>query len=100
VTSKTTKEELVERLRKASAAIRRTDRAKKAKLQEVEDRLRAKGTVNKDELLQVVVSSTEAEWKQTVAFLEEFEHEGLLPTPLQRLAIGGRVLLGQIDAAG
>lgn len=100
VTGKTTKEDLLERLRKASAALRRNDRQQKARLQEIEERLKAKGMTQPEELRQVICSATTEEWKQTIAFLEEFENEGLLPIPLQRLAIGGRVLLNQIDAAG
>lgn len=98
VTSKTTKEELMERLRKAGAAIRRGDRQRKAALQEVEDRIRAKGVQPQVELQQVIVTATEDEWKQAIEFLEEFDD--LLPIPLQRLVVGGHALQGQIDAAG
>lgn len=98
VTTKTTKEELMSRLKDAGALLRRLDRSGKADLQAIEDRLRAKGTKPHDDLKQVIVSATEQEWKESVEFLEEFAD--LLPTPLQRLVIGGRVLLGQHEAAG
>lgn len=94
VTTKTTKEELMERLRKAAAALRKTDRSQKAVLQEIEDRLRAKGAINTADLRQVIVSATDQEWNESIEFLEEFED--ILPVPLKRLVIGGRVLLGQI----
>lgn len=98
VSSKTTKEELMERLRKAGAALRRVDRAHKARLQEVEDRVRAKGAREPEMLKQVIVSATEDEWKESIEFLEEFDD--LLPVPLQRLVVGGHVLLGHHEAAG
>lgn len=88
----------MERLRKAAAALRRQDRTTKARLQEIEDRLRAKGAVQTEDLKQVIVSATEAEWNESIEFLEEFEE--LLPVGLKRLVVGGRVLLGQIEAAG
>lgn len=98
VTTKTTKEELMERLRNAAAALRRNDRKQKAALQEIEDRIRAKGVRTPEMLKQVIVSATEDEWKESIEFLEEFDD--LLPVPLQRLVVGGHVLLGQHEAAG
>lgn len=104
VTKTTKKEDLMDRLRKAAAVIRRQDREKKSRLQEIEERIRAKGAVNPDELRQAIVSATEDEWKNAIEFLEEFEGTGngdnLLPVSLQRLVVGGRVLLGQHEAAG
>jgi hypothetical protein len=101
VTPKTTKEELMGRLKDAAAAIRKGDRQHKADLQAVEDRIRAKyaGTAHEHEVLrQVIISATTEEWKESVEFLEEFTD--LLPVPLQRLVMGGRVLLGTHEAAG
>lgn len=103
VTTKTTKEDLMDRLRKAAAVIRRQDRKKKSRLQEVEERIRAKGSVQPELLIKVICSATEEEWQATVEFLEEFEgtaSDNLLPVGLQRLVQGGRVLLGQSEAAG
>lgn len=98
VSTRSTKEDLMERLRKAGAALRRQDRSKKAALQEIEDRIRAKGVRTPESLKQVIVSATEDEWKESIEFLEEFDD--LLPVPLQRLVVGGHVLLGQHEAAG
>lgn len=99
VSTKTTKEELMNRLREAAAKLRIADRTQKAKLQEIEDRLRAKSAGTAPEALrQVIVSATTEEWVTSVEFLEEFGD--LLPPPLARLVIGGRVLLGQVEAAG
>lgn len=100
VNTKTPKEELMERLRKAAAALRKQDRTKKAKLAEIEQRLREKGAQRQERLVQVIASATPDEWKEAISFLEDFEAEGLLPVSLQRLAVGGRVLLGQIEASG
>lgn len=89
------------RLRRAAAELRKSDRQRKATLQQIEDRLRAKsGAVAEIDLRQVIVSATEDEWKESIQFLEEFETEDLLPLSLQRLAIGGRTLFQQIEAAG
>ena len=106
VTPKTTKEDLMDRLRRAAAELRKSDRRRKASLQEVEDRIRAKAAdgLAPEILCQVIVSATESEWKESIEFLEEFEDpkDGttLLPTPLQRLVVGGHVLLGHHEAAG
>jgi len=94
VTGKTTKEELMDRLRRAGALIRSQDRKRKADLQEIEDRLVAKGE-NLTPLMQCVFNATEQEWEDALAFLEEFEVKALLPTALERLAVGGRTLLGK-----
>lgn len=91
VTAKTTKEDLMDRLRKAATALRRDDRTRKASLNEIEARLRAKGSYQGADLKQVICSGTEAEWKESIEFLEEFGD--LLPAGLQRLVTGGRVLL-------
>lgn len=98
VSTKTTKEELMDRLRRAGVALRKNDRQRKAALQEVEDRIRAKGLPPAADLQQVIVTATEEEWKESIDFLEEFDD--LLPIPLQRLVVGGHALQGQIDAAG
>lgn len=98
VDTDTSREVLMERLRRAAAGLRGQDRGNKAKLQEIEDRLRAKGAVKHEQLQQVIVSATNAEWNESIEFLEEFED--LLPVGLQRLVVGGRVLLGQHEAAG
>lgn len=97
VTAKTTKEDLMDRLRKAAAALRKDDRTNKASLAAIESRLRAKGTYAQNELKQVICSATEAEWKESVEFLEEFAD--LLPAALQRLVTGGRVLIEHQHAA-
>lgn len=98
VNTKTGKDELMERLRKASAWIRRHENGQKKQLAEVEERLRAKGQASGDpeRLKQAIISSTEEEWTELIEFLEEFED--LAPILAQRIIIGGRMLLGQIPA--
>lgn len=98
ITDRSTKPELMERLRDGAALLRRSDRQRKARVQEIEDRIRAKGTVNTAVLQQVIVSASDEEWKEAIEFLEEFDD--LLPISLQRLVLGGRTLLGQIAAEG
>lgn len=90
----------MKRLRDLATQLRRQDRDRKTSLTEIEDRLRAKGAQRSVELHQVIISSTNDEWKETVEFLEEFEAEDLLPIPLQRLLIGGHTLLDHGNAAG
>lgn len=100
ITAKTTKEELMGRLRQAATLLRRDDRDKKKTVAEIEARLRTKGQRTSAPLQQVIVSATDAEWKESVEFLEEFNEVGLLPTPLQRMVIGGRVLMEHGNTAG
>lgn len=92
VSAKTTKDDLMERLRRAAALLRREENQKKKRVAEIEDRLRAKydGQTN-EPLKSAIVSQTEAEWKELVEFLEEFED--LLPVGGLRIVQGGRVLL-------
>lgn len=94
VVGSTTKDELRNRLSRAAAVIRQQRRRRRADMQDVEDRLAAKGE-NTTPLMQCVFSATEDEWEETLAFLEEFEVMALLPTSLERLLIGGRQLLGK-----
>lgn len=98
VTSKTTKDELMERLRKAAAALRRDAKQKRKRLDEVEDRLAAKREASigsyGQELRQAIFSMTDEEWTELIEFLEEFED--LSPVGVRRLIVGGRILLGQI----
>src|SRR5690349_2766038 len=93
ITDTTSREELLERLRKAATALRVGDRQKKARLQEIEDRLRAKGAANGADQLRVIATGSEAEWTEAIEFLEEFDD--LLPPMLSRLVVGGRMLLDQ-----
>lgn len=97
VTTKTTKDELMEILRKTAALLRRGENQKKKRLAEIEDRITKKreaaGTTTQ-ELRQAIFSMSDPEWTETIEFLEEFED--LAPVGVQRLIVGGRVLLGQI----
>lgn len=97
ITSKTTKEELIERLRSLATRVRKEDRQEKARLQVIEDRLKAKGRQRDEDLLQVIGVATGEEWTEAIEFLEEFEDEGLLPTALARFLVGGRTLMGLIE---
>lgn len=98
ITAKTTKEELMSRLRSAATMLRKGDRAKQTKLAEIEERLRNMNQSSAIELRQVIVSAPDSDWDETIKFLEEFDD--LLPTPLQRILIGGRVLLEHENVAG
>lgn len=99
ITAKTTKEELMNRLRTLATRVRKDDRAQVATLQAIEDRLRAKGTANDYDLRQVIGVATPDEWKEAVEFLEEFEDDNLLPVALARFLAGGRTLLGLMEEA-
>lgn len=92
VTAETKKDELMERLRRAAAMLRREDNQNKKRVAEIEDRLRAKyDGQSREQLKSAIVSQTEAEWKELVEFLEEFED--LLPVGGLRIVQGGRILL-------
>jgi len=101
ITSKTTKEELTQRLRRAATLLRKGERAKATRLQEIEERLRANVQDAPDyELRQVIVNGTLDEWREMEQFLSEFHEPDkptLLPTSLQRLLIGARVMLGDVS---
>lgn len=102
ISRRSTKDQMMGRLEEASTIIDRLrsklakdERARIKKTREIETRVREKYAARPQEPLQnVIVSATTTEIKETVEFLGEFGPE-LLPTPLQRLLIGGRVLLGE-----
>lgn len=97
VNTKTTRTELMDKLRKTAALLRRQDNQKKKQLAEIEDRIRAKREASgatQEELRQSIFSMTDPEWVELIEFLEEFED--LAPIGARRLIAGGRVLLGQI----
>lgn len=100
ITTKTTKEDLTIRLRKAVTLARKTERQKMTRLQEIEERLRAQVTdVPNDELRQVIINGSTDDWREMEKFLSEFHtpEPTLLPPALQRILVGARVMLGDVN---
>lgn len=85
------KSELATRLRRAGQLLKKVDKEQQDRVTAIEERVKAKRKVSPEKLRQVIVNSTEAEWKETVEWLEQWDD--LLPIPLQRLLVGGKVLL-------
>ena len=86
VTPKTTKDDLLKRLRKAARQIAGYEDEKVAKMQEIEEKVRA--SLKPVSVKTVMVSSTPDEWTEVVDFLENFE--GYLPASLVRLREGAK----------
>ena len=86
VTPKTTKADLLDRLRKAAKKIAGFEDERAAKMQEIEEKVRA--SLKPVSVKTVMVSSTPDEWTEVVDFLENFE--GYLPASLVRLREGAK----------
>lgn len=92
ITDKTTKAEMLKRLNDVADRLRGIERERTGKLGEIEERVRAKYKPGDlPELHSIVFMATDPEMKESILFLEEFED--VLPTALQRLRQGGRLLL-------
>lgn len=86
VTPKTTKDDLMKRLRKAAKQIAGYEDENVRKMQEIEERVRA--SLKPVELRTVMISSTPEEWTEAVDFLENFD--GYLPSSLARVREGAK----------
>ncbi len=89
ITPKTTKADLMDRLRKAARRLAGYEDENVARMQAIEEKVRRSARVY--DLRQVVVSSTNEEWKETLEFLNEFEE--CLPPSLARFRDGVHVLV-------
>lgn len=92
ITEKTTKADLMGRLRDAAKKLATFEDEKAGRLQRIEERVRAKYTGNERDIKQALVSATEQEWIELIDFLENFED--LLPLALVRLHDGAKILVG------
>lgn len=86
VTPKTTKADLMKRLRDAAKKIAGYEDENARKMQEIEEKVRA--SLKPITLITVMCSSTPEEWKEAVDFLENFE--GYLPSSLARICEGAK----------
>lgn len=86
ITPKTTKSELMQRLRDAAKTIAAQEDEKVARMQEIEEKVRA--SLKPVELVTVMISSTQEEWSEAVDFLENFD--GYLPSSLARVREGAK----------
>lgn len=86
ISQKTTKAELLDRLRKAAKKIGVYEDEDAKRMQELEEKVRA--TLKPIKLVTVMCSSTPEEWKETVDFLENFK--GYLPSSLARIREGAK----------
>ena len=92
VTEKTTRGELIELLKKATAEQRASTEARADRLVELERSIRAKWAgMSAEPLLQIIVQGTESELTEALEFMGDLEE--VLPATLQRLLIGCRMLL-------
>jgi hypothetical protein len=92
VTDKTTKAQLLEILRKADREMQAKEDSRVARMQEIEERVRAAAS-EPAELKTIMNSASLDEWRETNGFLDNFED--LLPAPLARLREGLRVLFSE-----
>lgn len=97
ISDKSTKADMLKRLNEVADRLRGIEKERTGRLGEIEARVRAKYKPGEVPALHnVVFTGTDAEMKEAVVFLEEFED--VLPTALQRLRQGGRELLDQEPA--
>jgi len=92
ITPKTTKADLMDRLRKGARKLAGYEDERVGRMQEIEERVRATHK-SPDDLRQLIVLATNDEWKETLEFLNEFED--CLPSPLARFREGVRVLASE-----
>jgi hypothetical protein len=86
VTTKTTKDDLLKRLRKAAKLIAGYEDANVAKMQEIEEKVRS--SLKPVTVKTVMCSSTPQEWAEVVDFLDNFD--GFLPSSLVRIREGAK----------
>lgn len=86
VTAKTTKDDLLKRLRKAAKLIAGYEDEHVARMQEIEEKVRA--SLKPVEVKTVMCSSTAEEWGDVVDFLDNFD--GYLPSSLVRIREGAK----------
>lgn len=96
VTADTPRNVLLAKLREAAAQLFERSDKKVAELQEIEERVRAKYANRNEALVQIIATSTEAEWSDAVDFLENFKD--MLPVALYRVHDGAKTALGRQDA--
>jgi hypothetical protein len=77
---------LLARLRDAAGLLFQRQDAKVARLQEIEERVRRDFAGTQANLIQVLATASDQEWREAVDFLANFE--GLLPVALLRLYDG------------
>lgn len=86
VTTKTTKADLLSRLRKAAKQIAGYEDENARRMQEIEEKVRS--SLKPVTLKTVMISSTPEEWQEAVDFLENFD--GYLPSSLARVREGAK----------
>lgn len=86
VTTKTTKADLLSRLRKAAKQIAGYEDENAKRMQEIEEKVRS--SLKPVTLKTVMISSTPEEWQEAVDFLENFD--GYLPSSLARVREGAK----------
>lgn len=88
ITEKSTKAQLLDRLRDAAKRLAGQEDARVAKLQEIEERVRAKYTATNTDLRQVLCTATKQEWQEIIDFFENFGD--VLPPVLKRFNDGAK----------
>lgn len=86
VTAKTTKDDLLKRLRKAAKLIAGYEDENVARMAEIEEKVRA--SIKPVTVKTVMCSSTPEEWNEVVDFLDNFD--GYLPSSLVRIREGAK----------
>jgi transcription elongation factor GreA-like protein len=97
VDERTPRAKLYAKLREAARLLLEREDKKVARLQEIEERVRAKYAGRQHDAIQLVVSSTHDEWADVVDFLENFDD--LLPIALHRVHEGAKMAIDQVEEA-
>lgn len=92
ITSKTKKDDLVERLKEAGRRLGRYEKTEKTQMRAIEKRVR-EANRRPEELRQIVLLGTRDDWKETLDFLNQWGD--YLPPSLARLREGVSVLAAE-----
>jgi hypothetical protein len=98
IDNKTTKAELLDRLKSLADKLHAGDGGTTTRLAEVEKRVRAKRSGTDHDLRTVMITASPAEWREVEDFLDDFED--LLPVGLARIHEGSRQVKRDTDKKG
>lgn len=97
ITEKSTKAELLSKLREAARRLAGREDDRIARMQELEERVRAKFAGNTPDLRSVTIMGTPEEYTEMVDFLENFED--IMPVAMHRILAGAKsVTENNVDA--
>ena len=95
ITDKTTKADLLSRLRDAARRLHGQEDDRVARMQEIEETVRAKFSGTQVTVKSVTLMSTEEEFSEMIDFLENFTD--IMPIAMHRLLAGAKAVTGKSE---